>query len=70
MTNPHFPLSDAIMFKNESPFGGPVFVRRAGEVANYEDGDVSFLGRLRPKWFSRAQAEAIAEREGLPFQEV
>jgi len=59
---------DAVLFKDEGP-GGPVHVRRDGEIENYEDSDLVFLGRVRAKWFTRGQARAIAKQLGLPFEE-
>ncbi len=60
---------DAVLYKDEGP-GGPVYVRRNGETKNYRDSDCSFLGKPIAKWFSRQDAEAIAQKEGLPFREA
>ena len=63
-------MTDAILFKDEGGMG-PVYVRRADVVSNYDDNpDHVFLGRVQAQWFSRADAEAIADKEGLPFVEA
>lgn len=59
---------DAILWKDEGP-GGPVYVRRDGNVENYEDSDHVFLGRKMAKWFSRDEAVAIANKMNLPLEE-
>lgn len=58
---------DAILWKDEGP-GGPVYLRRDGNVTNYEDSDHVFLGRKMAKWFSREDAQTIAKKEKLPFE--
>ena len=60
---------DAVLYKDEGP-GGPVYIRRDGEITNYRDSEHEFLGKPVPKWFSREDAEAIAQKEGLPFREA
>ena len=59
---------DAVTWKDEGEFG-PVHIRRDGELTNYKDSKLVFLGRKVAEWFSRTEAVGIAKKEGLPFEE-
>lgn len=61
-------MPDAVVWKDEGP-GGPVWIRRDGQMFNYEDSEHTVGGKPVAKWFTRAQAIAIANHTGLPFEE-
>lgn len=62
-------MRDAVIFKDEGDTG-PVWVRRDDQVLNYQDGEMDFRGRPAPAWFTYDEARKIAERLGLPLEEV
>lgn len=63
--------ADAVTWKDEGDFG-PVHIRRNGERINYKDSEEfsAITGEPYAEWYTRAQAVGIAQKEGLPFEEV
>lgn len=47
-------------------------MRRGGEVTNYANSDLvsNLTNKPYPRWYTRHDAQQIAEREGLPFEEL